>query len=47
MIVKRPAAGPFGDYTVKPASGKTYKVAIRGMGCFENYRSGLKIMRQN
>jgi predicted nucleic acid-binding Zn finger protein len=38
-IVKRPASGPYGDYTVKPASGKTYKVAIRGLGLFENYCS--------
>jgi superfamily II DNA or RNA helicase/predicted nucleic acid-binding Zn finger protein len=38
-IVKRPAVGPYGDYTIKPASSKTYKVAIRGLGLFENYCS--------
>jgi SNF2 family DNA or RNA helicase len=38
-ILKRPADGPFGDYTVKSASGRTYRVAIRGLGLFENYCS--------
>ncbi len=36
-ILKRPAGGPYGDYTVKSASGKTYRVAVRGPGLFENY----------
>ncbi|MGH9345431.1 MAG: DEAD/DEAH box helicase [Terriglobia bacterium] len=38
-ILKRPPSGPYGDYSVKPESGKTYKVAIRGLGLFENYCS--------
>ena len=38
-ILKRPAIGPYGDYSVKSASGQTYKVAIRGLGRFENYCS--------
>jgi len=38
-ILKRPASGPYGDYSVKSASGRTYKVAIRGLGLFENYCS--------
>lgn len=38
-ILKRPAIGPYGDYTVKSASGRTYRVALRGLGLFENYCS--------
>ena len=38
-ILKRPANNPYGDYTVKSASGKTYRVAVRGPGLFENYCS--------
>jgi len=38
-IVKRPPSGPYGDYTVKSASGKTYRVAMRGPGLFENFCS--------
>src|SRR6266567_5738051 len=38
-IVKRPATGPYGDYTVKSTSGRTYRVAVRGPGLFENYCS--------
>ncbi len=38
-ILKRPASGPFGDYTVKTASGRTYRVAVRGPGLFDNYCS--------
>jgi SNF2 family DNA or RNA helicase len=38
-ILKRPAGGPYGDYTIKSASGRTYRVAIRGHGLFENYCS--------
>jgi superfamily II DNA or RNA helicase/predicted nucleic acid-binding Zn finger protein len=38
-ILKRPATGPYGDYTVKSSSGRTYRVAIRGLGLFENYCS--------
>jgi len=38
-VLKRPVGGPFGDYTVKSASGQTYRVAVRGPGLFENYCS--------
>jgi SNF2 family DNA or RNA helicase len=38
-VLKRPGSGLFGDYTVKSASGKTYRVAVRGSGLFENYCS--------
>lgn len=38
-ILKRPSSGPYGDYTVKSASGRTYRVALRGPGLFENYCS--------
>jgi len=39
QVLKRPATGPYGDYTVKSASGRTYRVALRGPGLFENYCS--------
>ena len=38
-ILGRPAGEPYGDYRVKSASGKTYRVAMRGPGLFENYCS--------
>jgi hypothetical protein len=38
-ILKRPATGPYGDYTVRSSSGRDYRVAIRGLGLFENYCS--------
>jgi SNF2 family DNA or RNA helicase len=38
-VVKRPAQGHYGDYTVKSASGRTYRIAVRGPGLFENYCS--------
>jgi SNF2 family DNA or RNA helicase len=38
-ILERPGGEPFGDYRVKSASGKTYRVAMRGPGLFENYCS--------
>src|SRR6202022_4909582 len=38
-IVSRPDGQPFGDYQVKSASGKTYRVAMRGPGLFENFCS--------
>lgn len=38
-ILKRPSSGLYGDYTVKAASGRTYRAAIRGLGVFENYCS--------
>jgi hypothetical protein len=40
-VLKRPATAPYGDYTVKSASGRTYRVALRGPGRFENYCSCL------
>src|SRR5260370_25938822 len=36
-IVARPDSRLFGDYRVKSASGKTYRVAMRGPGLFENF----------
>ena len=36
-ILERPAGEPYGDYLVKSASGKTYRIAMRGPGLFENY----------
>ena len=39
QILARPETGMFGDYRVKSASGKTYRVAMRGPGLFENYCS--------
>jgi SNF2 family DNA or RNA helicase len=38
-VLERPGAEPYGDYRVKSASGKTYRVAMRGPGLFENYCS--------
>jgi SNF2 family DNA or RNA helicase len=38
-VLKRPEGGLYGDYTVKSASGHTYRVALRGPGLFENYCS--------
>ncbi|HWJ17277.1 MAG TPA: DEAD/DEAH box helicase, partial [Geobacterales bacterium] len=38
-ILKRPMGEPYGDYSVKSASGKTYRLAMRGPGLFENYCS--------
>src|SRR5205823_813528 len=38
-ILERPAGEPYGDYRVQSASGKTYRVAMRGPGLFENYCS--------
>src|ERR1035438_7610149 len=38
-VLKRPEGGPYGDYTVKSGSGKTYRIAVRGSGLFENYCS--------
>ncbi len=36
-VLERPAGEPYGDYRVKSASGKPYRVAMRGPGLFENY----------
>jgi SNF2 family DNA or RNA helicase len=38
-ILSKPAGLGFGDYEVKSGSGKTYRVAMRGPGLFENYCS--------
>jgi len=38
-ILERPSNGPYGDYRIKSASGKTYRAAMRGPGLFENYCS--------
>jgi superfamily II DNA or RNA helicase/predicted nucleic acid-binding Zn finger protein len=38
-ILKRPDGQSFGDYEIKSASGKTYRVALRGSGLFESFCS--------
>jgi superfamily II DNA or RNA helicase len=38
-VLERPNGEPYGDYRVKSVSGKTYRVAMRGPGLFENYCS--------
>ncbi len=38
-ILKRPDGQPFGDYQISSATGKTYRVALRGSGLFENFCS--------
>lgn len=38
-ILSKPGRDPYGDYTVKSTSGRTYRVAMRGPGLFENYCS--------
>jgi len=38
-VLERPAAGAYGDYRIKSSSGRTYRVAVRGPGRFENYCS--------
>jgi SNF2 family DNA or RNA helicase len=38
-VLEQPVGQPYGDYRVKSASGKTYRVAMRGPGLFENYCS--------
>ena len=38
-VAARPAGEPFGDYRVESASGKVYRVAMRGPGLFENFCS--------
>ena len=38
-VVLRPRKGAYGDYEVQSASGKKYRVAMRGPGVFENYCS--------
>ncbi len=38
-VLSRPITGPFGDYTIQSPSGRSYKVAVRGPGLFENFCS--------
>jgi superfamily II DNA or RNA helicase/predicted nucleic acid-binding Zn finger protein len=38
-ILRRPIGQSFGDYEIKAASGKTYRVALRGSGLFESFCS--------
>src|SRR5215467_13559432 len=38
-VLERPSGEPYGDYRVKSVTGKTYRVAMRGPGLFENYCS--------
>lgn len=38
-VLERPASSVWGDYKIKSASGKIYRVAMRGPGPFENYCS--------
>jgi len=38
-VLVHPARGLFGDYTIASKSGRTYRVAVRGPGLFENYCS--------
>jgi SNF2 family DNA or RNA helicase len=38
-VLERPSGEPYGDYLVQSTSGKTYRVAMRGPGLFENYCS--------
>jgi SNF2 family DNA or RNA helicase len=38
-VLERPAGSAYGDYTIKSGSGRTYRVAVRGPGLFENYCS--------
>lgn len=38
-IVSAPPGAAYGDYQVKSASGKLYRVAMRGPSLFENYCS--------
>ncbi|MBZ5624543.1 MAG: DEAD/DEAH box helicase [Acidobacteriia bacterium] len=39
QILERPKSQLYGDYRVESASGKAYRVAMRGPGLFENYCS--------
>ncbi len=38
-VLKRPVGGPYGDYTIQSGSGRSYRIAIRGLSLFENYCS--------
>jgi hypothetical protein len=36
-VLSRPGASVYGDYRVEAVSGKTYRLAMRGPGLFENF----------
>jgi SNF2 family DNA or RNA helicase len=38
-VLERPAGSAYGDYRIKSGSGRTYRVAVRGPGLFQNYCS--------
>jgi superfamily II DNA or RNA helicase len=38
-VLERPAGNAYGDYRIKSGSGRTYRVAVRGPGLFENFCS--------
>ena len=38
-VLERPAGSAYGDYKIKSGSGRSYRVAVRGPGLFENYCS--------
>jgi SNF2 family DNA or RNA helicase len=38
-VLERPASGAYGDYKIKSSSGRSYRVALRGPGLFDNYCS--------
>ena len=38
-ILSRPHDGAYGDYQIRSSSKKTYRVAMRGPGLFDNYCS--------
>ncbi|MGA3024454.1 MAG: DEAD/DEAH box helicase [Bryobacteraceae bacterium] len=38
-VLERPAGSALGDYKIESGSGRTYRVAVRGPGLFENYCS--------
>ena len=35
-VLERPASGEYGDYKIKSSSGRSYRVALRGPGLFDN-----------
>jgi hypothetical protein len=36
-ILTEPSGQAYGDYVIKSASGREYRVAMRGPGLFENF----------
>src|SRR3984885_12729899 len=38
-VLERPTGSAYGDYKIKSGCGKTYRLAVRGPGLFENYCS--------